>query len=131
MRCLDRSIYSDQLTLKSYIHNVHVDIYSILIVAIWCPTFLFTTFLLSSTTIDIFLGVVHLELCLISLLGTSESTFFNLLLRSAPVIQTANEASVMLLITFSVVHLSLRQVVLAMASVDHRRAQHAVEVFLI
>ena len=129
MRRLDRSIYSDELTLEPYIHDVHVDIYGILVVAIWGPTFLFA-FLLAGAA-SIFLGVVHLELCLIPLLGSTDSTFFHLLLRSAPVIQSTDEASVLLMTLPPVVHLRLRQVVLARASVNHRGAQHAVEVFLI
>lgn len=128
MRCLNWSVYAYQLTLESNIHDVHVDVYSILVVAIWRPTFLIT-FLLGRT--GVFLGVVHLELGLVSLLGSSDPTFLHLLLRSTPVIQTANEASIMLMAFSPVGHLGLREVVLAMASVDHGGAQHAVEVFLI
>ena len=45
MRCLNGSVHTNKLTLKSNIHDVHVDVYSILIVAIWRPSFL-VTFLL-------------------------------------------------------------------------------------
>jgi hypothetical protein len=88
------------------------------------------TFLLARAA-SIFLGVVHLELCLIPLLRSTDPTFFHLLLRSAPVIQSTDEAPVLLMTLPPVVHLRLRQVVLARASVNHRGAQHAVEVFLI
>jgi len=94
------------LTLEPYIHDVHVDIYGILIVAIWGPTFLFT-FLLARAA-SIFLGVVHLELCLIPLLRSTDPTFFHLLLRSAPVIQSTDEAPVLLMTLPPVVHLCLR-----------------------
>lgn len=128
MRCLDRAIYSDQLTLKSNIHNVHVDIYGVLIVAIGRSSFLIS-FLLGGT--GVLLGVIHLELCLIPLLGASDPTFLHLLLSSATIIQTSNEASVVLMTFPPVIHLGLGQIILAMASVDHGRTQHAVEVFLI
>ena len=67
------------------------------------------------------------------MLGSSDSTFLHLLLRSTPIIQTTHEASIVLMTFPPIRHLSLslRKVVLAMASVYHGGAQHAVEVFLI
>lgn len=67
------------------------------------------------------------------MLGSSDPTFLHLLLRSTPIIQTTHEASIMLMTFPPIRHLSLslRKVVLAMASVYHGGAQHAVEVFLI
>lgn len=103
MRCLHRPVHSDQLSLESNIHNVHVDIDSVLIVSIRRPTFLIALLLGRARL----LGVVHLELGLVSLLLGSNASFSHLLLSSAPVIQTADEASIVLVALPPVVHLGL------------------------